>query len=723
MLGFEGAPLNGMPQGWAGGPPNTITADSEMVHSGKYSVRIQRTDSSASRFSSIAKTLPVDFKGATVTLRGYIRASEVSEYAGLWLRLDGENGVIALDNMSKQKLAGTRDWRQYSVTLRLTPETRRVVFGFLLGGTGTAWADDLELLVNETPLTAIAPVAIDYGPSLPEDHQFDKGSGVSLQSLSPEQIESLTLLGQIWGFLKYHHPQVAAGKLHWDYQLLRALPSVLAATPAERNKVMLKFVQDAGSFEDCTQCATLSTKDLHLRPALDWISDRNRLGDELSSALVRVHRNRPQRQFFLKQFPGVGNPQFEHEFPYRSLSMPDPGFQLIGLYRYWNMVEYWFPYRDIIGEPWVDVLRRSIAPVALAQTTKAYKRELIRLIAATNDTHANLWSSLDARPPQGDCELPVSARFIGSKLVVWSYRDSALGPKSGLQLGDAIVSINGRAVDDLVREWSPLYAASNEPTRLRDIARGLAMGQCGSVKLNILRAEQASEITVERVKANSLNQAPSRDLGGSSYRLLSPQVAYTRIGGLKKAEVASLIEMAKATKGLIIDIRNYPSDFPIYELAGRLTTKPTDFFIATEGDLANPGAFHFRGSSKIIPLAPHYPGKVVVLVDETAQSSAEFHAMAFRAAGAVVVGSTTAAADGNVSRIVLPPQQSTMFSGIGIFYPDRKPTQRVGIVPDVVAIPTAAGVAAGRDEVVEAAIRLILGPQADEAEIRRIAKR
>jgi hypothetical protein len=48
-----------------------------------------------------------------------------------------------------------------------------------------------------------------------------------------------------------------------------------------------------------------------------------------------------------------------------------------------------------------------------------------------------------------------------------------------------------------------------------------------------------------------------------------------------------------------------------------------------------------------------------------------------------------------------------MISGLGIFYPDHRPTQRIGIVPDIVVVPTIKGFAAGRDDVVETAIHFI----------------
>ena len=51
-----------------------------------------------------------------------------------------------------------------------------------------------------------------------------------------------------------------------------------------------------------------------------------------------------------------------------------------------------------------------------------------------------------------------------------------------------------------------------------------------------------------------------------------------------------------------------------------------------------------------------------------------------------------------------------MISGLGVYYPDGRETQRVGIVPDVVVQPTIAGVQAGRDEVLERAVQLIAKP-------------
>ncbi|MBN8571593.1 MAG: peptidase S41, partial [Ignavibacteria bacterium] len=101
--------------------------------------------------------------------------------------------------------------------------------------------------------------------------------------------------------------------------------------------------------------------------------------------------------------------------------------------------------------------------------------------------------------------------------------------------------------------------------------------------------------------------------------------------------------------------------------------------------------------------------KIIIIVNEITQSSAEYHAMAWRTVpNAKVIGSTTAGADGNVSEIYLPGGIKTMISGIGVLTPDGKETQRVGIIPDIEVKLTIKGFKEGKDELLEKAVELIL---------------
>jgi C-terminal processing protease CtpA/Prc len=266
--------------------------------------------------------------------------------------------------------------------------------------------------------------------------------------------------------------------------------------------------------------------------------------------------------------------------------------------------------------------------------------------------------------------------------------------------------------------------ARNEPARLRDVGRSLTRGKCGQSTIAIRRERQELKLAIERAPFSASEfSSYAHDLPGPVFRLLPKDVAYLKLSSVKTSDASHYIEQAAGTKGLIIDIRNYPSEFMVFALGSLLVGSETAFARFTMGDLSNPGAFHWGGAVSLSPQKPHYTGKIAILVDESSMSQAEYTSMAFRVAnGAIVVGSTTAGADGNVSPFVLPGDLRTMISGIGVFYPNKAPTQRIGIVPNVVVKPTIAGIRASRDEVLEEALRQILGVQVTAAEIEKMAK-
>lgn len=727
VLNFEAEHVGGVPKDWSGGPAGTFAVDGQIVHSGRWALRIERTDANPDGFTAVSKMIPIDFTGKQLELRGFLRTADVSNFAGLWMREDGDGGVVAFDNMQGRRLKGSTEWTEYAIVLPLNTTAKQLVFGVLASGSGRVWADDLRLLVDGVPIGDVPRV----GPAktvVDLDKEFDGGSGIRLNELTKIQITNLALLGKVWGFLKYHHPLVTAGRRHWDYELFRILPRVLAAPdpPTARSAINLWTI-GLGPVTPCSPCATLVEAELHLRPPVTWLTD-DLLGAELGATLRGIHRNRPAdtRQFYVSLAPNIGNPTFEHEPGYPMLRLPDAGYQLLALYRFWNIVEYWFPYRDVIGGSWDDELRDFIPRIAMAGDSDTYKREMLALIARVHDTHANLWSSLDARPPTGACQIPITLRFVENQAVVTGYAGAASGPSLSLKAGDVVTAIDGVAVTDLVEQWSPYYAASNEPTRLRDIARSMTRGACTSVTLAIVRDGKTQELTTDRTAppATAVSAGRTHDRPGDAFQKLSADVAYLKLSAVQAASAVSYIQSAAGTKGLIIDIRNYPSEFVVFALGSHLMERPTPFARFTAGDPANPGAFHWRGQPLVLaPAAPRYTGKIVILVDEVSQSQAEYTAMAFRAApNATIVGSTTAGADGNVSTIPLPGSLRSMVSGIGVFYPDKKPTQRVGIVADVEAKPTIQGLRNGRDEVLEVALRHVLGPDVPAATIEQLAK-
>lgn len=725
MLGFELRPRANIPGGWTGGPAGTIFADSEVVHGGHWSVRLERnTETPPRNYTAVKKIIPIEFAGTTIELRGFLRTEDVENFSGLWMREEVEFVSVGFVNMQGRQLKGTTPWTEYSIKLHLDPKAKQLHLGIIQSGTGKTWADDLQLLVDDKPIWE-APRAIPLKTALDLDHEFDDGSGISISKLSHGQIENLALLGKVWGFLKYYESGVTGGRHHWDYELFRVMPEILKARDqADANATLARWIASLGDTQACPGCAMLSDTDLYFGPDLDWIKDSSRLGANLSTTLQTIRDNRvPGKQFYVSKVPGVGNASFDHELPYVNVEFPDAGFQLLALYRFWNAVEYWSPDRDLVEAQWNNVLTEFIPRFALAKDEASYKRELLALLAELGDGHANLWDTQDARPPAGRCEIPVDIRFIESKPVITAFRSSNSADVGKLKIGDIITKLDGKPVSKLVESWKPYYAASNEVGRLLAISRTMTRGSCGETKITVRQKLRKRKLTVNRVLSDDLKPAEkTHDLPGPAFRILSKDVAYLKISSAKASDAGRYIQSAAETKGLIIDIRNYPTEFMVFALGSLLVESETPFARVTQGDLANPGAFHWAEPISLHPATPHYPGKIVILVDETSVSAAEYAALAFRSVpNAIVVGSTTAGTDGNVSTLPLPGGMHTMISGVSVFYPDKTPTQRVGIVPNVQARPTIAGIREQRDEVLEEALRQILGAQTPAAEIARLA--
>lgn len=249
-------------------------------------------------------------------------------------------------------------------------------------------------------------------------HQLDDTSGIVITRLSNTQVDNLATLGKVWGFLKYYDPRVTSGSKRWDLDLFRVMPKILAAgNRATANDILATWIDELGPVAPCATCLHLRLKDIELAPQLEWIADRKQLGRRLGDLLQGIYKNRSGRQFFV-HMTEIGNPVFQNEQSYREVKFPDSGYQLLALYRFWNIIEYWYPDREGMGENWDRVLTRFVPRLALAKSRKEYELQLMALIAKVHDTHANLWSSIAARPPTGDCYLPIRIRYIEGQPVV-----------------------------------------------------------------------------------------------------------------------------------------------------------------------------------------------------------------------------------------------------------------------------------------------------------------
>ena len=714
-FGFEKTTLNQkLPDGWfQWGSNYLLSIDTMIKHSGDNSILIQPSGNRTSgSFGCIAYSIPARYEAKEIELKAFMKLSDVSEGPiGLMLRIDGSSGGLQFDNMQKKNIMGTSDWTLYSVRLPYPEGAKTIYIGALLSGKGQLWVDDFELILDGIRVEKVNQVILrEYKADL--DKEFDEGS--KIESLEPnnQKIKDLKALGLIWGFLKYYHPNIASGNYNWDYELFRILPKVLKyKTISERDAIFVEWISQLGEFKSDNGSIAKSGKS-KIEPDLTWINTSD-FSDKLVSLLRKVkNANRPDEHYYIGLNPAAGNPIFKNEKPYSVPQLPDAGYRLLTLYRYWNIIQYYFPYKNLIGEDWKNVLEEFIPKIINANDANQFTLTVLELIARVHDTHANIWSNNSIlNNYNGENYAGVKLSFVENKAIVTDFYNDETLKKSGLKIGDIILSINNQPVDSIVKRRLNITPASNYPTQLRDIARNLLR-----TNDTIIKVEAFSESSKKNyaLKAYSLKEV---DINGRNlkpdtcFKFITNDIAYINNGTLKRAYLPEVWDKMKNTKGLIIDIRNYPSDFPIYTLSGYLMPKSTPFVKFSIGSIKTPGLFTFgdpvnTGKDN----KDFYRGKVIILTNEISVSSAEFHAMAYRVApNTTVIGSTTAGADGNVSQFFLPGGISTMISGIGVYYPDGRETQRIGIVPDIELRPTIKGIRNKQDELLEKAIELFNG--------------
>jgi C-terminal processing protease CtpA/Prc len=547
-------------------------------------------------------------------------------------------------------------------------------------------------------------------PADNDNTEFSKGSGIELSNISEEQVENLVVLGKIWGFLKYYHPAIAKGNYNWDYELFKILPEILnVSSKKQREKVLIGWIKKLGNVEQGNRLK--KDKNIIIYPDLNWI-DTLCFESKLVKLLLKIkYAKRNSVHHYIKFTYNVGNPIFTNENSYKDISFPDAGYRLLALFRYWNIINYFFPYKYLIDTSWEQVLREFIPKFVHAKIRLDYQSVILEMITKINDSHVSLYyEEKEVKKFDGYNIVPMEIIFIGDTAVVSGFFKKDFEESTELKRGDIILKINGKSIVDMINERKKYMPASNRSVLLRNMASEFLQTDEESLKIEYLCDSIVKQIEVPTYKKYSISVPNKFYKKDTCFKFIESNISYLYLGSIKEEYLSDLLKFIKNSKGLIIDLRCYPNDNSVmFTLCEHIINYPTAFVRTSQGNVIYPGTFTY---TQILEIGrshqQSFKGKIAILINEITLSHAEFSAMAYRTApNAKVFGSPTAGADGNVSEIYLPGGLKTSMSGIGVYYPDGRETQRIGILPDVEVKPTIKGIKEGRDEVLERAIAWI----------------
>jgi len=153
---------NKLPEGWfrAGSNPGSyfMGMDKGAGKDKNDVITIRSVDKLISGFGTVMQNSPAKkYLGKRIKMTGYLKTKDVDNWAGFWLRIDGEKQAensLAFDNMKNGKtdrsIKGTTDWKKYEIVLDVSDEATNIAFGALLGGTGQIWFDKIEFEIVDT---------------------------------------------------------------------------------------------------------------------------------------------------------------------------------------------------------------------------------------------------------------------------------------------------------------------------------------------------------------------------------------------------------------------------------------------------------------------------------------------------------------------------------------------------------------------------------------------
>jgi hypothetical protein len=532
-----------------------------------------------------------------------------------------------------------------------------------------------------------------------------------VQPLTESQVASLAVLGKAWGFFKYYHPRVAKGQYNWDSVLIVKVPVFLSLKDQQGlNDCMLHWLNELGQVAPCPTCDNTLSDRISWNFDTTWVANSGFKPDVISE-LQFILANRSQGENFYVAYGPASKVKVTNEASYNNeaFQYPSPEYRLLTLFRYWNIVNYFSPYKYLTTKKWDQVLSEFISVFYEAKDTMQYDLGFLKLVGALEDGHNGIyWTSRLLKFLGEYKNVPFLCSIVEGKAVVTLITNDSLCNKQGIALNDVIIAIDGETIEERIRKYLPyVYNASNSEYGLQSLcALYLFAGKTGTCEITKLTLKGSAEKhTIKRYN----NSLPYNDPPAVTWKRLRDNIGYINMGQLETKDVNAIMDSLWATKGIIFDLRNYPQN-TWSAIAARLCSKKFLMGRLSHPDLSYPGLFkyhsdRFDGNENKQP----YKGKVILLVNVLSKSHAEFSAMGLQAATkTITIGSTTAGADGDfVEWITLPGGFKTRFSGLGVYYPDGTVAQRKGVKIDIVCKPTIKGLQPGKDELIETAVKVI----------------
>lgn len=536
---------------------------------------------------------------------------------------------------------------------------------------------------------------------------------------SATETERLVKLCKVWGYVKYTHSAFLLGQKDWDEELLALVPQVREReTQEEVNALLHDWFVSLGEIDygrGNRKPSKVNKEDWVIEADTSWTKDAEYLGEDLTADLAQLPEELPSLRkedkapvFFDE---GPGTPNFSNEQD-RAGDYDDIAFRLLGLFRLWNGIEYYFPYLHLMDRSWESCLPDAIESMMAGTDQASYEEAIYALTGCLQDNHVMVVNSESkgstAGKYFGSYMFPVPLEEAEGKLVVTEGVDGC-----PLAAGDVLAALNGETIDTIAEAAKKYFSNTRDEVFLKKARYMIASSETEDIEVTVLREEETLTLSVKGTKQPIYNQKTSLP----PYEILEDGIGLINPKAIVDADTLhEAMGAVKDMKSLIIDLRQYPGGTDFMYLYYYLPSTYQECMIFSHPAQVTPGSYikhpYMCGyDPSVLRISKSfYPWEkpVVVLMDKTTLSFSEMAVTIFSTdENVTVLGENSMGSDGNVVYLPLPGGISVSFTSLGCYEVDGTQTQRTGITPDIPVSRTIQGVKEGRDELMEAAVQYL----------------
>lgn len=508
-----------------------------------------------------------------------------------------------------------------------------------------------------------------------------------------DSLAFLTTYIKVYGLLKYYHPKYLSGKISIDSAFLHHYNRFTGKLSKELFNSIVDSLLVSNNELD-TNKVVFDTSG-HL---FSWIVSTNTLSDTNKARLFELSRNKNTRlrQHYVKNFDNnIGNAVFiNEEINNDTTYFPDYPIRVLALAKYWNMLNYFYPFKDSIENFDNGFIKNYILKLQQCHSSEDYQLTILEMTTDIHDSHIYITYNQFLNKLLGENYLPFKTDYYDSNF----YISKVISKSFGVKVGDRLININGNNIRDLTDSFNKYIAPKN------------------SIFKNYIKSLLLSHVTTDSVSLKVIRNNDTVLVKTSS---VSYYVYYRRIMSVKHKAVIkeknriylnTLLVKDKDVDyafnnfdTVILDLRMNIRTGLRFTVANHLFEKPVKWCNVKMPDLNHPGFYHFSDDFLCGEINSNpFKGCVYVLIDENTISQGEASCMMFSLfKNTTIIGRNSRGAVGNVTSISLPGKIKTRFTGVAVF--DLKGTSyhSVGITPDIYIKRNLNSILSNEDEVLD----------------------